>query len=104
MAAPKNPQRGPNPKKAPKRNRSKRNDVLFEETRSKIQATQIVNRFNKYILGEDDVKMEPSQVTAGLGLLKFVLPSLQSTELSGDAENPLSTDVKVTFVSEKQEK
>lgn len=75
--------------KAPLRNRSKPADPAFEKTRQKIRVTQIVNRLEKHILGEQDtkkkiVKMSASQVTAALGLLKKVLPDLQSTEIQGE--------------------
>lgn len=85
MAAPKNPQTGPNPKKAPRRNRTKE---YHKETIEKIQASQIVNQLIKHVLGEVDMK--PSQVTAGLGLANKILPNLSSAEFKGDADNPLS--------------
>lgn len=87
MAAAKNPQRGPNPKKAPKRNRTFRDDVLFERTRAKIVNSHIVNHLISHVLGKKD--MLPSQVTAGLGLIKKILPDLQATELSGPDGGPV---------------
>lgn len=45
-------------------------------TRDKIQTTQIVKRLTNHVLGKVD--MTPSQVSAGLGLLKKTLPDLQS--------------------------
>lgn len=90
MAAPKNPQTGPNPKKAPKRNRSKRNDILFEEVRAKIQGSQIVNSLVSHALGKKD--LNPSQVTAGLGLLKKILPDLQATQLTGADGGAIQTE------------
>lgn len=53
-----------------------------EETRSRIQVGNIVNRLEKFIAGE--IKMESAAVTAALGLLKKVLPDLTSVEHSGD--------------------
>lgn len=53
-----------------------------DETRKKIQASQLVNRLRDHALGEVD--MTPTQVTAALGLLKKALPDLQATELSGE--------------------
>lgn len=59
--------------------------VHDENTRAKIQASQIVNRLQKHILGEVD--MSPTQVTAALGLLKKTLPDLQSMEVKAEVEN-----------------
>ena len=75
--------------KAPRRNRTKPTDPAFEKTRQKIRVSQILNRLEKHILGEQDtkrkvVKMSASQVTAALGLLKKVMPDLQSTEIKGE--------------------
>lgn len=50
-----------------------------ENTRDKIQASQIVNRLTKHILGEVD--MPASAVTAALGLLRKVMPDLSSAEI-----------------------
>lgn len=49
---------------------------LGPEWRKKIQTSMLINRLEKYIKGE--IKMEPAQVTAALGLLKKSLPDLQS--------------------------
>jgi hypothetical protein len=59
-----------------------------EETRAKIQTSQLINRLQSYVLGE--VQLEPGQVTAALGLMKKTLPDLTATELSGDADNPVA--------------
>lgn len=56
-----------------------------ENTRLKIKAAEIINRLNKFIVGE--VEMTAPQVTAALGLLKKALPDLQSVELSGDVSH-----------------
>lgn len=76
--------------KAPHRNRSNPNDPAFEKTRKKIQATQIVNVLMKHIVKGSD--MSSTQVAAGLGLLKKVLPDLQATTISGDADNPITIE------------
>lgn len=52
-----------------------------QEVRQKIQASQIITRLTKHVMGKVD--MQPSQVTAALGLLKKTLPDLTATELSG---------------------
>lgn len=49
-----------------------------EETRRKIQTSQIINRLIGHVNG--DVKLETSQVTAGLGLLKKILPDLSQSD------------------------
>lgn len=88
MPAAKNPQTGPNPKKAPKRNRSKPTDSAFDKTRAKIQATQIVNRLNKHILGT--LKLESTQIQAARILLDKSLPNLQATTHSTDPHSPFT--------------
>ena len=78
---------------APKRNRSKPSDPAFEKTRAKIQGSQIVNVLMDHILskkGREDMK--PSQINAGLGLLKKVLPDLQSTELKATVDASISLE------------
>jgi len=53
-----------------------------ENTRAKIQAGNIIDRLEKLIAGEVDMK--PHAVTAALGLLKKVLPDVTSVEISGE--------------------
>lgn len=52
------------------------------QTRQKIQASQITNRLIAFVNGE--IWLEPAQVTAGLGLLKKVLPDTVFVEHSGE--------------------
>jgi len=98
VAAAKNPQTGPNPKKAPKRNRSKPDDVMFEETRAKIQTTQIVNRLNNYTLNGKDpktkkpIEMSTGQIRAAEILLSKSLPSLQSTTIEANVTATLTLE------------
>lgn len=49
-----------------------------EETRLKIQTSQIINRLMGHVLGT--VEMQPSAVTAALGLLRKAMPDLSSVE------------------------
>ncbi len=49
-----------------------------QNTRAKIQASKIVNRLISFVNGE--VLLEPAQVTAGVALMKKVLPDLSYTE------------------------
>lgn len=68
------------------------------KTREKIQASQLINRLNKFVNGE--VEMPPHAVTAALGLLKKVLPDLQAVQHSGDAANPVAiTKIERTVVN-----
>lgn len=60
-----------------------------DETRAKIQAAQIINRFQKCIMGEIDLTSQ--QVSCGKALLDKVLPNLQATELSGEMEHQINT-------------
>lgn len=61
---------------------------MDDEHRRKIQSSNILT----YLLQAFEGKRELSDLQAkiGLGLLKKVLPDLQSTTLSGDPENPVN--------------
>jgi len=58
-----------------------------EAIRARINGAQIAERLKKHVLGK--VRMTPSQVTAGLGLLKKVMPDTQAIELTGKDGGPL---------------
>jgi hypothetical protein len=58
-----------------------------EETRRKIQTTQLINRLMGHVNGE--VPMENSQVKAAQILLAKALPDLSTVTMKGDADNPL---------------
>lgn len=62
-----------------------------QATREKIQTSQIINRLNKFIKGE--VKMEPAQVTAALGLLKKSLPDLAHTQIDANHKGNLTVEI-----------
>lgn len=51
---------------------------LTDEHRTKIANSQILNRLISYVEGK--VQLEASQVTAGVALLKKVLPDLSSVD------------------------
>lgn len=53
-----------------------------DETRKKIQGSQLINFLQNHVLNGTEVKK--TQVAAALGLLKKVLPDLQSVEGSMD--------------------
>jgi len=59
-----------------------------DDVRTKIQATQLINRLTKHALGEVD--MSSTQVQAIRILLDKSLPNLAAVEHSGDAENPVA--------------
>jgi len=54
--------------------------------RDRIQTTMIVKRLEKHVNGE--VELTPSQVTAGLGLLRKTIPDLGALTVSGDENAP----------------
>lgn len=57
---------------------TKRNAMLIEEARGKIQTTQLINRLQNHALGT--IEMSPTQVRAVEILLKKKLPDLVSAE------------------------
>jgi hypothetical protein len=58
-----------------------------DETRAKIQTTQLINRLTDHALGDCD--MPTSAVTAALGLLKKAIPDLAAVEHSGPDGGPI---------------
>lgn len=61
---------------------AKRRQLFHDQgTREKIQASLIITRLTKHVAGK--IEMSASQVAAGLGLLRKVIPDLSSVELSG---------------------
>lgn len=59
-----------------------------ENTRLKIQTSQLINRLMDHVVGK--VELSSTQVQAAQILLKKSLPDLQATELSGDPDKPLA--------------
>ena len=55
-----------------------------EETRLKIQVSQILNRLQNHVLGETD--MTATQLQAAQILLRKALPDLQAVEITGSGE------------------
>lgn len=67
-----------------------------EMVREKIKSSQLVNALENHVL--KGKKMEPSQVTAALGLLKKCVPDLSHTELTGkDGKDLVPPVVNVNF-------
>ncbi len=57
---------------------------MSEEHRTKIANSQILKCLIEHAVGERE--MSATQVSAGLGLLKKVMPDLAATTISGDDE------------------
>lgn len=60
---------------------------MSNEHRVKIQNSNILNALIEHAEGKRE--MSPTQVSAGLGLLKKCMPDLAAVQVSGDDENPL---------------
>ena len=71
--------------------RTKRNAMLIDEARSKIQTTQLINRLQDHSFGK--VKMSQTQLRATEILLRKSVPDLQSVELTGKDGEALSIKV-----------
>ena len=67
---------------------------MSHEHRVKIQNSNILNALIEHAEGVRE--MSSTQVSAGLGLLKKVMPDLQSVQHSGDEENPVHVVGSVT--------
>lgn len=63
-----------------------------ENTRKKIQASQLINRLTDHILKDKD--MSATQVNAALGLLKKTLPDLKQVEIDGNVDSRMTLVVK----------
>lgn len=66
---------------------NERRRVVQQDVRDKIQATLIAKHLQDHVVGKK--KMEATQVTAALGLLKKTVPDLQAVQHSGDPDNPV---------------
>lgn len=60
---------------------------MTDEHRSKIANSQILNALMEHVEGKRE--MSSTQVSAGIALLRKVLPDLSATQHSGDEENPI---------------
>jgi len=58
---------------------------LTDEHRAKIQHSNILNALIEHVEGRRE--MSSSQVTAGLGLMRKVMPDLSNTAIEGPGEN-----------------
>ena len=62
-----------------------------EETRAKIQTSQLLNRLNDHVFntGDTAVEISQTQMKAIEILLRKSLPDLSAVEVSGDGDNPI---------------
>lgn len=58
--------------------------VMTEEHRAKIKNSNVLNALIEHVDGKRE--MSSSQVTAGLGLLKKVMPDLASADITSGGE------------------
>lgn len=69
---------------------------MSDEHRVKIQNSNILNALIEHVEGKRE--MSSSQVTAGVALMKKVLPDLQYTEHGGDENNPVRHKIEMIIV------
>ena len=60
---------------------------MSEEHRVKIQNSNVLNALVEHVEGKRE--MSSTQVTAGIALMRKVLPDLSNTEISGTDDAPL---------------
>ena len=73
-----------------------------EEVRAKIQSVQLINFVQTFALTGLDTggqEVNPARIQAAKILLDKSVASLQSTELTGDPENPVQAKAIVEFVN-----
>ena len=63
---------------------------MSDEHRTKIQNSQILNALIEHTLGTRE--MGATQVTAGIALMRKVLPDLQNVQLTGADEGPVQVE------------
>lgn len=68
---------------------------MSDEHRVKIQNSNILNALIEHVDGKRE--MSPTQVSAGVALLRKVLPDLSTTTIEG-GENPIQTITKIELV------
>lgn len=78
----------------PARTRKIRHD---DETRARIQAALIINRFTDCVMG--NIQLDPQQVSCGKALLNKVLPDLASVDHSGELTHNYVAELPATATS-----
>jgi len=61
--------------------------VLSQNWKDKIQIAHIIERLVKHV--NDEIDMKPTQLKAAEILLKKVAPDLASTQIEGNADQPI---------------
>lgn len=72
---------------AARKNHAVKTGTMPQAWRDRIQASMLVNRLTDHVNGK--VELSPSQVTAGLGLLKKAIPDLAAITVEGNPDKPL---------------
>lgn len=70
---------------------------MSEEHRVKIQNSNILNALIEHVEGKRD--MSATQVSAGVALLKKVLPDVSQVTVQGDEDNPLRVATRIELVA-----
>lgn len=83
-------------------NGSKNKKKHQEETRARIQTSQLINRLQNHALGTEVDELKQSQLRAIEILLKKSLPDLQSTEITGDSDAPMQLKI-ITGIPKKSD-
>lgn len=66
---------------------------MTDAHRDKIKNSNILNALIEHVDGRRE--MTSTQVTAGVALLKKVMPDLASTSISNDGDSPLEVNVTI---------
>ena len=67
--------------------RASQNPAAMKQLRERIRAGQIIDQLQEHVGGLRE--MSATQVTAGLGLLRKVIPDAVAIQHSGDPEAPI---------------
>lgn len=70
---------------------------MSDEHRVKIQNSNILNALIEHVEGKRD--MSATQVSAGVALLRKVLPDVSQVTVQGDEDHPLQTVSKIELVA-----
>lgn len=70
---------------------ARKNLTHDEETRKKIQVSQLINRLAQNAFSDVDI-MSAGQIKSAEILLRKALPDLATMTLKGDADNPLEVN------------
>ena len=70
---------------------------MDDSHRVKIQNSNILNALIEHAVGARE--MSATQVSAGLGLLKKIMPDLAAVQMSGDGENPIEMVTRIELIA-----